>query len=270
MTTERSETIRSLARGLHVLSAINRLGAASLNQLHQETRISRQAILRILATLEEEGYVRRWLNDGLYRISSISPGVSRNFAQLTLMADIIAPSQVELMAQLDWPTDVAVLDGDRMAVCETTRRQSPFPFPLVRAGHRVHILQSAVGRVYLAFMEEPEREALLTRLRLSLDPYDTQSRKREAVARLVEKVRSDGFGVREPGYVAPGSGHGASMQALALPIFQGARVAACLSATWFARALSVEEFVERHLHDIKAAVAKAEMLIASSGIELQA
>lgn len=55
-----TKQIRALARGLAIVNAIDRAsGPISLGELHHVTGIDRATILRILATLEQEGWVRR-------------------------------------------------------------------------------------------------------------------------------------------------------------------------------------------------------------------
>jgi DNA-binding IclR family transcriptional regulator len=67
---EKSSTIRGLERGLQVLQLLQSDPILSLHELHLTTRISKQSLLRILATLEQSGLVSRRLGDGRYRVSA--------------------------------------------------------------------------------------------------------------------------------------------------------------------------------------------------------
>lgn len=257
MTDTRSPTLQTLSRGLKLLTLINQRGALSLAELYHATGYSRPAILRMLATLEAEGFVRRWLDDGLYRVNTLSPGNSRNFAWLTVVADTIGPSLRALTDVIGWPVDVAVLDGDKMTVCETTRRQSKYPVDLITSGYQVHILQSAVGRAYVSFAPERERALLIDRLALSTDPFDAPALDSGAVRELVSETRARGYAVRTRGYTARGKDFDGNMQALALPVMQDDNVAACLSVAWTASYKSPEEFAASHLELLRSAAREA-------------
>ena len=56
-----TKTIRSLERGLQVLKALDAAPISSLQEIHQQTRISKPTLLRILLTLEQSGLVSRRL-----------------------------------------------------------------------------------------------------------------------------------------------------------------------------------------------------------------
>ncbi|QDC10045.1 helix-turn-helix domain-containing protein [Oceanicola sp. D3] len=258
------ETIQSLSRGLRVLTLINQRGAVSLADLHHATGFSRPAILRLLATLEAEGFIRRWLDDGLYRVNTLSPGNNRNIAWLTLVADTIGPSLSDLTDQIGWPVDVAVLDGDKMTLCETTRRQSQYPVDLITSGYQVHLLQSAVGRAYLSFIGKDDRTALLGRLSRSTDPYDALARDREKVEAIVEEVRSLGYATRSVGYSAQNTTYAGSMRAIAVPVYQDGTVAACLSVAWTATYMDAETFAAKHLATVHATAREASHVMESA------
>jgi IclR family mhp operon transcriptional activator len=61
------ETMRGLERGLSVLRALERTEGLALRDLHRETKLPKPTLLRILLTLEENGYARRRLTDGAWR-----------------------------------------------------------------------------------------------------------------------------------------------------------------------------------------------------------
>ncbi len=259
-----SETIQSLSRGLRILTLINQRGAASLADLYHATGISRPAILRLLATLEQEGFVRRWLDDGLYRVNTLSPGNNRNIAWLTLVADTIGPCLSDLTDQIGWPVDVAVLDGDKMTICETTRRKSQYPVDLITSGYQVHLLQSAVGRAHLSFIGADARNELLGRLSRAPDPYDALARDRAAIDAVVAEVRRLGYATRSVGYSAQNTRYAGSMRAIAVPVYQDGTVAACLSVAWTATYLDAQEFSAKYLGAVHGAADEASSLMDSA------
>src|SRR5438093_13657512 len=86
-----SRTIRSLERGLNVLQALQENPISSLHDIHQQTRISKPSLLRILRTLEQSGLISRRLADGRYRISTNLSHLARKRDRYDRVADAAAP-----------------------------------------------------------------------------------------------------------------------------------------------------------------------------------
>jgi len=263
------EPVRSLTRGLAVLRFISNAGSTSLAELHKETGVSRPALLRILATLETEGYVRRWITDGRYRISFNAPEIVRSRGLPAIMADLASPALQELLTQLSWPGDIAVCDGRHMIICETTRRRSPHLVHPVNAGYRVHILQSAVGRAFLAFCPPLQRDTILATLRNSNDPNDQLARNEKAIDALLNECRKNGYAVRAKGYLAKRPEAALEFSAIAVPILVAGHAAACLSVTWIATAMSERKFVASYLKAVEAAAHRIQQTLSTSEIDLE-
>jgi IclR family mhp operon transcriptional activator len=264
------QPVRSLIRGLAVLRGISNRGSATLAELHADTGISRPALLRLLGTLEAEGYARRWLTDGRYRISFNAPEIVKTFDLAAIVADVVGPTLQDLLEQISWPADVAVRDGYNMVLCETTRRQSPQMIHQRNAGYRVHMLQSAVGRAFLAFCQPDVRDEILAVLQASNDPNDRLARAEGAVDSLLNDARVLGYAFREKGYLATRPDLPLQFSAIAAPIMIEGRVIACISVTWIATALSEPEFVFRHLAAVKAAALRSEKALAACHFDFDA
>lgn len=250
-------SVRSLARGLAILRSLSKRGSASLAELHADTQISRPAILRLLHTLEVEGYARRWLSDGRYRINSKVTEIAKAPHWSAVVADVVGPTLVGLLDKLSWPTDIAVADGALMVLCETTRRQSPHMINAVAAGYRVHMLQSAVGRAYLTFCASKVRTNILEALKLSTDPLDRISRDAKAVEGMTSEIKKLGYALRARGYQAVPHALPLEFSAAALPILVNNTAVACISVTWIATAISPDKFMSQHLETLQEAASGA-------------
>ena len=68
--------IRSLARGLAVLSALNRHGSATALTLARETGVPRATVYRLLQTLFDDGYVGRGTADDRFHLRLKVRGLS--------------------------------------------------------------------------------------------------------------------------------------------------------------------------------------------------
>jgi IclR family mhp operon transcriptional activator len=260
-----ADTIRGLERGLRVLKVLQAQPIASLNDLYTATAISKPSLLRVLNTLEEAGLVTRRLADGHYRLSAVG-GVVRRRDRHDRIVEAAAPVMVRLCEKVKWPSDLMVPAGDHMEKRETTRPYSPFALPSNRneqVGRQVGWLLSGMGRAYLAWCPEKEREAILQRLRRSNNPQDRLAHDPKRLDRILSEVRQRGYATRDPSFT--GGGYGSlpggldgpprddGLAAIAVPLLDRTRVHASLNILWIKTAFTVEAFAARHLADLQAA-----------------
>jgi len=250
----RSQIIKGLERGLQVLQFLQSHPISSLHDVHLATRISKPSLLRILHTLEQSGLVSRRLGDGRYRISANLTRVPRRRAGFDRIAEAAAPILDRLCHQISWPSDLLVPAGDHMEIVETSQTQSPFLIKISRIGQPVNWLLSAVGRVYLAFCTNKEREAVLRKLRKSDNPVDRLSRDPKRLDRILAETRLRGYGIRDAGF--GGGPYGSApvddgLAAIAIPLLDGARVHGSINILWIKTAFTIEQFADRHLHELR-------------------
>jgi IclR family mhp operon transcriptional activator len=254
----RSEKIRGLERGLQVLQALQANPIASLNDIYHQTRISKPSLLRILNTLQEAGYVSRRLVDGNYRISAFAR-IGRKRDRHDRLAEAAAPVLDRLCRKVRWPSDLMVPAGDHMERRETSQPYSPFfvhPTHRDRVGQHVCWLLTGVGRAYLAFCPDKEREAVLQKLRKSDKPDDRLARDPKRLEQILAHTRKRGFATRDPIFI--GGGYGQAPQddglaAIAVPLHDGARAYGSINILWIKTAFTVEEFAAQHLNDLQMA-----------------
>jgi IclR family transcriptional regulator, mhp operon transcriptional activator len=252
------DTIRSLERGLQVLHALQSIPIASLHDLHLATCISKPSLLRILNTLEHAGVVSRRAADGQYRISAFTP-MARKRDRHDRVVEAAAPVLVRLCQKVRWPSDFMVPAGDHMERRETSQSYSPFfgnPTFRSRVGQPIGWLLTGVGRAYLAFCPQKEREAILQRLQRSTKTDDQLARDPKRLDAILAETRARGYGTRDPIFRG---GHYGQMEAddglaaIAVPVFDRTRVRGAMNLLWIRTAFTVEEFAARHLSDLQAA-----------------
>lgn len=256
------KSIRALARGLDVFKTLHQRRTASLQELYDDTGLAKPTLLRILKTLEEGGMARRSLGDGRYRISASVRFFGQSLSENDAIAEQAAPVLDRLCRDVLWPSDISVYKDGAMEIIENSRHQTPFLVNRDRIGFRVHMLMSAMGRIYLAFSPAAERRAILARLAQSDDPYDRAARRLPAVLSNLARDRARGYAVREAGYGSWFGGRGQG-DAIAVPVLQGKRVLACLSLSWAVGATTQAQMVARHLGQLQAAAAEIAGRIAS-------
>jgi IclR family transcriptional regulator, mhp operon transcriptional activator len=251
----RVETIRGLERGLQVLRFLHSEPISSLHDIHRATQISKPSLLRILNTLERAGVVARRLADGRYRLS-VFTDVVRKRDRHDRVAEAAAPVLARLCKKVKWPSDLFVPAGICMERRETNLPHAPFVLLGLQSqvGGKVGWLMTGVGRAYLAWCPEKEREAILRTLRKSNNPEDWLARDARRLDRVLSEVRHRGYATRDPIYVAGPYG-GARVDdgaaAIAVALFDGRRVHGSINFRWIKTAFTVENFAARHLADLQ-------------------
>jgi IclR family transcriptional regulator, mhp operon transcriptional activator len=256
----RAETIRGLERGLQVLAVLQSNPICSLHDIHVATRISKPSLLRILNTLQRAGVVSRRLADGHYRISMFTRNAGKP-DRYDRVAEAAAPVLDRLCQKVLWPSDLFVPAGDCMERRETSRAHTPFHInlgDLKRVGVvvRANWLLSGVGRAYLAFCPEKERNAIIQRLRKSDRPEDQLARDPRRLERILIETRQRGYAVRDPSFT--GGHYGIppfddGLAAIVVPLLDRTRVHGSINILFIKTAFTVEEFAARHLADLQAA-----------------
>lgn len=257
MTPDPVKSIRALERGLQVLNYLREQGGVTLHELHEGLDLPKATLLRLLRTLEANGFVWRGLSDGRYRAGQLLHRLGETPSPHDRLVEAAGPILDQLVSKVQWPSDMSVRQGTWMAVCETSRQRSYFTLDRVVLGFRVNTLLSAPGRAYLAFCPPAECESLLNELRLANDPGYLHMNGAQAIQRMLSQTRAQGYAVREASW----GGHFSQskreyddgLAAIAVPILDGAAVLGCLNLIWLARVTNVGSILRDHLDDLQAA-----------------
>ena len=236
--------IRSVERALEVLLALNRNPVSSLDLLHQQTRIPKPTLVRLLETLQKKGLVARAPQYGAYSLASGVKMLSAGYHGEPRIVEAAAAPANALTRKIKWPLAVAVPDYDAVVVRYSTIPDSPLSLLHSTINMRLSLVGRAMGRAYLAFCGREERRALLDILRLSSNAEDAMAQERPAMLAALRKIRQQGYALRVPG-IRPVSG------TLAVPVMEGPRVVATIGMTWIASAVSNEQAVERYLEPLQ-------------------
>lgn len=248
------ETIRALSRGLTVLQAVQDSAGMSLHELSRATELAKPTLLRILRTLEAEGYVRRGLTDQQYH-ANVRAVRSEEEVHRSVLAEVAAPVLDQLCQEVLWPSDLAIYHDGHMWVQETSRRRSPFIMNRAVTRFGIHMLQSGMGRAYLAYCQPAKRKEILCRLEESSEPHDVLVRKKGMVEEMLQDVRSKGYATRLTGYFVTQPNE-ARLTAIAVPVMADEEVFGSVNLVWIAHAATEEQFVRRHLKRLTGASAE--------------
>lgn len=243
------DSIRAVRRALLVLQQLNMQPVSSVARLHAGTGLPKPTLVRILRTLEAAGFVEQDARQGGYQVTAEVTSLSAGYHKAPMVVEAARPWGIALTRRYHWPVAVALYDRDAVVVRFSTVADSPIsPFHST-LNLRLPLLTRGLGLAYLAFCPRPEQELILGILR-SVRGAETQlAHHPDAVHRLLDQVRADGYATRSP-EVEPRSSN-----TIAVPIFDASgRVAASLGMTFFTSSFrSLREACDRYVDVLKAA-----------------
>ncbi|MBJ7537486.1 IclR family transcriptional regulator domain-containing protein [Marinomonas transparens] len=254
------KAIDSVARAMQVLDQLQKASPLTLSELQRCTGINKATLLRILKTLSLSGWVIKSLSENKYSLSASVLEDSKPKSLEARLAEAAAPILDELYDILAWPSDIAICDGDRMKLIETTcHRAESFPYrSSIRS--RPEFLYSGVGRCFLALCDAKERQDIINRLKKLPNKEGKLAHDTVWLNQMIEQTRSLGYGVRQSSYYNHRTTSGLSIDAIAVPIKEpGGKLIGCLSVAWpqgsFIQA-SLEKAVLPHLRRAAVDIAK--------------
>ena len=237
--------IGALVRGLDVLMAISALEATAVGAIHKRTGISKPTIVRNLETLEHTGYVSHDESTGLYSLTARVLCLSEGYNRGRRLVELATPILSAYRRSMPWPSDLAFFDTDAMVIVETNR--DPGTLALNRpVGSRLPMLTSALGRAYLAFCSDQQRQDVLDRC---IGDGPGSSKERKAIVRMLARFRSQGFSENDQS-LSP------STRGVAVPVIVNGSVEACVNTIMLSESMAMNEVVDRCIPPLKTIVAQ--------------
>ena len=200
----------------------------ALKEIQATTALPAPTVYRILSALRTEGYVRRE-GQGRYRLQSRVRELAAGYTERSRLLDIGSDIALKATRRSRWPLAIGTLDGDAICVRFSTMPYSPLAVQSTTLGHRLGLLDSAMGLVYLAFCETSERHQLLQMLRRAAKASSAANLER--VDMLLNVTQRRGYGLRLP--QSP-----AGSATVAVPLRVNGRVMAALSITTSGRSMT--------------------------------
>lgn len=243
-----SGPVQPVLRTLQILEALNHRTVTTLENLHELTGLPKPTLVRLLETLIAGKYVRRVSRRAGYSLTERVLRLADGFRHSDRVVEIARPILHAFTAEHKWPVALATFDGDAMIVRAGTRHKSPLSTDPDYLDVRLPMLLSALGRAYLAFCPEAERETILAILRSSKARMNLLAKDDKAVTRLLAGIRKQGYASNAPMPGDPAMG-------LAIPVMQGHQVIAAMTMRYFGSALTEEEAAHRYLAPMTAVAA---------------
>lgn len=248
------QPVEAVRRALEILRCLNSLKIGSVSDLHRVTGFPKPTIIRMLETLIVDDYVARDNMCGGYRVTRKARELNSGYAGISMVIDAARPWVLELTERLKWPIGIGVPDGDAIALQFWTGVISPHAHANTVLGRRPNLHTSAMGRAYLSFCDEAERERCLRGMRL--DPKlrfgDEEERQ---LLQLLKRIRRDGYAMREPRtwpYCTT---------TIASPIRSDGAVVALATISFFTNAIAKSEVMQRAVTPLMETCARIEQSI---------
>lgn len=245
----KSESVRSLERGLAILRAVNGSGGVKAGVLARDLDLPRPTVYRLLQTLEELGYVERAASHDVFRVTRRAMGLGDGFDASILVAQHAGPVLFGLGKRFVWPFDLTVYESAAMVIQETTHNLSPLSIDRGMTGRRLPMLRTTAGRAYLAFCPDAERHVILRHLSRVNEPEDRPFLRPEALDRMIATTRTRGYAVRD------GNEYNPRTSSVGVPILHDDTVLGCLTVIWVRGAMTLDEALERFTAPLREAAA---------------
>jgi DNA-binding IclR family transcriptional regulator len=104
------------------------------------------------------------------------------------IGSVAEPIMRAFRKEIGWPSDIALFDRDAMIVAQTTREPGSM-FISRRPGFRFPVLATSMGRAYLAFYDETEREKIIARLAEIPEHWNDLARHPRRLSKMIAETR---------------------------------------------------------------------------------
>jgi len=252
----------ALARGLEILQAVNEQRLATVGSLHKATGLDKATIVRMLETLEHEGYVMRDVERTAYAPTGRTLLLSQGYDQHLWIGSVAEPIMQGFRKEIGWPSDIAVFDGDAMVIAQTTREPGSLLFNR-RPGFRFPVLGTSMGRAYLAFCNDEEQARITAKLAGQPGPFTELARHPRQLKKLIAETRERGYAVMDPDYSR--AVFDTKVWAMGVPVRNEHQVFASINVMVLRSAISTEDAIKQFLKPLQQTAARiASALTATS------
>ena len=239
----------ALARGLEVLRVLNEEGQSTIRSLHKATALDKATIVRMLETLEHEGYAMRNPDQAIYMPTGRALLLSQGYDRHLWIGTVSEPILAEFRSHVGWPSDVGIADSDAMLVVKTTRgRQGPIQFNR-KPGFRAPVLLTSLGLAYLAFCSPAEQGRMVSALAAVPGSANELARQPRKLQSVLQSVRDKGYALMDDRYSQ--NEYEGLVWAFAVPVHRDGEVFASINMMMLKSAVSVDDAIEAFLKPLQ-------------------
>jgi IclR family mhp operon transcriptional activator len=245
---EKGVPIRSISRSIAALKAINRHGSLSMMEISKASEVPYPTACRIVQTLLYEGLIEQEPARKRYRPTALVQVLAHGFQHDDRLVKVARPHIVALTKKVGWPVSIAIRVGRNMMLRDSTHANTSLTFEQYYPGFTLPILDSASGKLSMAYADDEERQMILKWMRVSQD-IDIDYLATAEASLDVEKIRSLGYAVQGRNHfnLTPGK-----TSSIAIPIFNNGKFAAAMTMVFFVTAMKLDAAIDTYLGDLKA------------------
>lgn len=254
--------VEAVQRAIEILRIVNQLRVASVKDIFSATGFPKPTIVRMLETLIADGYVARDDMCNGYRVTSRVQELNAGYGSVSLVIEASRPWLIDLTQRMKWPCGISTREGNSLVLQFSTAAISPWSYPYTRVGANMDLIGTASGRVYLAFTNDDEREAMLAAYTGDIAAFGVDSLSQ--LTTIIQRVRRDGYAIRDRN-MAP-----LRTLSIAMPIRVEGRVLAVSSISFYRSAVTDERLRDEVLNPLRTVTTRIEetiSMIRSSGRE---
>ncbi|MFY8095911.1 MAG: IclR family transcriptional regulator domain-containing protein [Niveispirillum sp.] len=244
---EKGVPIRAICRAISVLQAVNRMGPLTMMEIAKAAGVPYPTAFRLVQTLIYEGMIDLDPNLKRYKPTALVQSLSCGFQDSELLVEVARPHIISLTRRIGWPISISSRVGHNMILRDSTHANTSLTFERYYPGFTLPILDSASGRLCLAFTPKEERDALLRWLRVS-KLVDSEYLKGTSDALNLDQIKEQGYAVqgRNLHNLTPGK-----TASIAIPIFKDDEFLAAITVVFFISSMSVDAALSRYLDEMR-------------------
>ncbi|MCJ2183590.1 helix-turn-helix domain-containing protein [Novosphingobium sp. 1949] len=227
-----------IGRALDILRIINLQGSPSLVEITRAVDLPYPTVLRIVRALVEEGVIEREPARKRYRPTAMVQALSYGFQNHDALVAAARAHIEALTRAVHWPVCLVTRVGNMMVVRDSTSTQTPLTFDHYYPGWQIPLIQSASGRVFLAYTDRERRLAMIDHIAATGS---------KSVVQMLRDFEETGEAdlIREQGYATvariPFSSNPGRTSSFAVPIHANGTLLGALTLVFFANAMTPEE-----------------------------
>ncbi|MEO9634557.1 MAG: helix-turn-helix domain-containing protein [Parasphingorhabdus sp.] len=243
---EKGVPIRSITRAFSALRAINRHGSMTMMEIAKAAEVPYPTACRIVQTLLYEGLVEQEPARKRYRPTALVQTLATGFQHEDQLVSVARPHIVDLTKRVGWPVSIAVRVGRNMMLRDSTHANSSLTFEHYYPGFTVPILDSASGKLSMAFAIDEDREMILRFMRISQE-IDMDYLSTAEIGLNVDQIREEGYATQGRNHfnLTPGK-----TSSIAVPIFKNGHFEAAMTMVFFVAAMKLSDALEDYLDEL--------------------
>ncbi|WP_374145296.1 IclR family transcriptional regulator [Sphingomonas sp. 28-63-12] len=248
---EKGVPIRSITRAIAAIKAINQRNSLSMMEISKAIEVPYPTACRIVQTLIYEGLIEQEPTRKRYRPTAMALTLSHGFQQDDRLVEVARPHILELTRKVGWPVSIAIRVGRNMMLRDSTHANTSLTFEHYYPGFTLPILDSASGKLSMAFAGDEDREMILKWMRVAQE-IDLDYLNVAEASLDIDLIREQGYAVQGRNHfnLTPGK-----TSSIAVPIFRRGIFEAAMTLVFFVAAMKLNEALADYLDELKATAA---------------